>query len=91
MVDNERGVITLRREDDQCWEWMVRNKWPCQFHIPIKYVVGSMKKHAEVMRKAKAAANGLPGIVIGGNNGSNKARATHLLWLAWDRNWWQQW
>ena len=53
--------------------------------------VGSMKKHAKVMRKAKAVANGLPGIVIGGNNGSNKARATHLLWLAWDRNWWQQW
>ena len=41
--------------------------------------VGSMKKHAKVMRKAKAVANGLPGIVIGGNNGSNNARATHLL------------
>ena len=38
-----------------------------------------MKKHLKVMRKAKAVTNGLPGVVIDGNNGSNKARAAHLL------------
>ena len=41
--------------------------------------VGSMKKHLKVMRKAKAVTNGLPWVVIDGNNGSNKARAAHLL------------